>query len=186
MDEAEFQSQFRASGPVTMQAVFARALMPDRDELAEAAAQRAAEGSRAEERELRRMLNAQAGDPLGQLTRAETAAAAPRDEVRDRESKLDIARGRLHRAAEAVVDFRTAADEVMTSSARRSSPHDLLSPAREALAAQRVEHMLAERSARPVEAARRERRPVQQATHGQAAPETPDVGGRGSASDPVC
>jgi hypothetical protein len=155
MDELEFAAQFRPAGPVTVQDVLARQLAPDRTDIEEAARAREAAAAREEAAETRRMLNHQAGDPLGQLTRAEASAGAIRDEVRDLEGRLDEARGRLHRAAEQVVDYRAAADQIMVASVRRSSAPDLLAPAKKALADKRVERMLAERSARPRQQASR-------------------------------
>src|SRR5690348_895908 len=130
MDELEFQAKFRPAGPVTVQDVLARQLAPDRTEIEEAIRAREAAAAREEAAETRRMLNYRAGDPLGQLTRAEASAGAIRDEVRDLENRLEEARGRLHRAAEQVVDFRSAADEVLVASVRRSNAPDLLAPAR--------------------------------------------------------
>jgi hypothetical protein len=149
IDELEFQASFKPSGPVTLQDVLARHLAPDRADLEEAARTREKAAAREEAAETRRMLNYRAGDPLGQLTRAEASAGAIRDEVRDLEGRLEETRGRLHRAAEQVVDYRAAADEIMAASVRRSSAPDLLAPAKKALAEERVERMLAERSARP-------------------------------------
>ena len=68
----------------------------------------------------------------------------------DLESQLEAARGRLNRAAENLVHWSDAAEEVRTAVARRSSVEgDLLAPAKQALAEERVERMLAAAAARP-------------------------------------
>jgi hypothetical protein len=83
------------------------------------------------------------------------AAAEARDRVRALEDQLAEARKVLHRCAEEYVDWQQQA-EIVTATASRSAGDDLLAPAKKVLAEQRVERMLAERSAR---APRRERRP---------------------------
>jgi hypothetical protein len=102
------------------------------------------------------MANRQAGDPIGEVNRCHMAVAACRDEVADLEARLEGARGRLHRAAEQLVDWQAQADQVLAVSAQRSQTPDMLQDAKRVLAEQRVERMLAERSAG---APRRERRP---------------------------
>jgi len=121
--------------------------MPDRAELEQAAAERAAADALAERRETTAMLNALHGNPLAELSRAQQAAAAARDEVNDLEVRLAGARERLRAAAESVVDFGAAADEVLNASARRSSP-DLLQGAREALTDVQLRQMAVARSGR--------------------------------------
>jgi hypothetical protein len=149
MSEADFAASFRPSGPVSVQDVLRRQLAtPDLRELAEESAARAAAEADRERRETLQMLNAANGNPLAELSRAQQVAAAARDEVADLEARLAVARERFRSAAESVVDFGSAADEVLNASARRSSTPDLLAPAKQALAEQRVERMLAERSNR--------------------------------------
>jgi hypothetical protein len=149
VDEVEFARQFRPDGPATVDQVLARALAtPDRAELEQAAAERAAADALAERRETTAMLNALHGNPLAELSRAQQVAAAARDEVADLEARLAVARERFRSAAESVVDFGTAADEVLNASARRSSP-DLLQGAREVLTDYQIRQMAAQRSQAP-------------------------------------
>ena len=133
MDELEFQASFKQSGPPTLGDVFARALLPDRAELEEARAAKAAADALAERNEQLRLANAMAGDPLAELSRAQSATAAARDVVRDLEARLGEAREVLYRAEGNLAAWGGQVDEVMTQVARRSSaPHDLLAPAKAA------------------------------------------------------
>jgi hypothetical protein len=133
MDEMQFQKQFKADGPPTLGDVFARALLPDRAELEEARAAKAAAAALAERREQLSLLNAMNGDPMGELSRAQSATAAARDVVRDLEGKLSEAREVLTRAEGNLSMWGGQVDEVMTQVARRSEAEvDLLAPARRA------------------------------------------------------
>jgi hypothetical protein len=150
VDELELVEQFKPGPATSVAEVLARAAaMPDRDDLVQAAADRAVADARAEQRETQAMLNRMAGDPLGNVSRCQAAVAEARDRVNDLESQLETERGRLHRAAEQLVHWSEAADEVHRSSIQRSDSADLLAPAKQALAEQRVERMLAEVRARP-------------------------------------
>jgi hypothetical protein len=155
MDELEFAAQFRPAGPVTVQDVLTRQLaLPDRRELEQDAADREAAAARAERDETRAMLNATRGDPLGQLSRAQAVVASCRDEVSDLEAQLEVARGRLHRAAESLVDWQDQADEILSVSAQRSRTPDMLAEAKQVAAGLRVDAMLAARSQAPRRAPR--------------------------------
>lgn len=155
MDEFELIEQFKPGAATSVAEVLARAAaMPDRAEIEEAAAERAAADARAEQRETQAMLNRMAGDPIGNVSRCQQAVAEARDQVADLESQLEAARGRLNRAAENLVTWSDAADEVHRASVQRSSRPDLLGPAKQVLAEQRVERMLAERAAHPQQARR--------------------------------
>jgi hypothetical protein len=149
VDELEWAASFRPSGPVSVADVLRRQMAtPDPRELAEEAAARAAAEADQERRETMRMLNAVNGNPLAELSRAQQVAATARDEVADLEARLAVARERFRSAAESVVDFGTAADEVLNASARRSSP-DLLQGARETLTDHQLRQMAAQRSQAP-------------------------------------
>jgi len=149
MDPIEFQAQFVDDGPPTLATIFARALAADRGDLDEA--RRAAEdqAAREERRENLALLNRQAGDPLGQVNRCQLAVSAARDEVNDLRSRLADAEERLARAAGALVDFETEADQVLAASARRSQTPDMLAEAKRVAAELRVEQLLAARSQAP-------------------------------------
>jgi hypothetical protein len=95
------------------------------------------------------MLNRQLGDPFGNVTRCQAAVASCRDEVADLENQLETARGRLHRAAESLVDWQERAGEVQAASVRRSDTADLLLPAKQALTDAQVRRMAAVRSQAP-------------------------------------
>jgi hypothetical protein len=150
MDEFGLIEQFKPGPATSVAEVLARAAaMPDRDELVQAAADRAAADARAERREAEAMLNRMAGDPLGNISRCQAAVSEARDRVTDLENQLEEARGRLSRAAESLAHWSGAAEEVHRASIQRSDPGDLLAPAKQALAEERVERMLAAVRARP-------------------------------------
>jgi hypothetical protein len=133
VNELEFQRQFKADGPPTLGDVFARALLPDRAELEEARAAKAAADALAARNEELALANAMAGDPLAELSRAQTATAAARDVVRDLEARLSEARETLSRAEGNMAAWGGQVDEVMTQVARRSEAEvDLLAPAKAA------------------------------------------------------
>lgn len=160
MDEFGLIEQFRPAPATSVAEVLARAAaFPDRDEIEQAAVERAAADARAEQRETQMMLNRQMGNPLGEVNRCQAAVAECREQVQDLESQLETARGRLNRAAENLVHWSEAAGEVHRASIQRSDPADLLGPAKQALAEQRaeerVERMLAEVRARPARPAGR-------------------------------
>jgi hypothetical protein len=132
MDEAGFIEQFKPAPATTVAEVLGRALVaPDRDEIVQAAAERAAADARAEQRETQMMLNARAGNPLGQVSRYQAVVAECRDRVTDLENQLETERSRLRRATETLAHWSEAAEEV-TATARRSAPADLLTPAKQA------------------------------------------------------
>jgi hypothetical protein len=135
VDEFELIDQFKPGPATSVAEVLARAAAtPDRDELAEAAAERAAADARAEQREQMAMLNRMHGDPLGNVSRCQAAVSELRGEVDDLEEKLQAARSRLNRAAENLVHWSEAADQIHNATARRSNPDDLLAPAKAVLA----------------------------------------------------
>jgi hypothetical protein len=141
MDELEFAAQFRPDGPVSVAQVLARTLAtPDRAELEQDAAERAAAVEAEERRENLRLANYAAGDPLGQASRARAAEASARDEVRDLERRLGDAREVLSRAQSAAVEWGASADEILY--ARRSITPDLAAEAKRVAAEVRVEEML--------------------------------------------
>jgi hypothetical protein len=132
VDEIGFAASFKPSGPVTVQDVLRRQLaMPDRAELEADRRERAEAAAREERAEAMRLANYQFGDPLGQLTRSQMAAAEARDRVRALEDELAEARKVLHRCAEEYVGWQEQAEQV-TATAARSAPHDLLGPAKAA------------------------------------------------------
>jgi hypothetical protein len=150
MDEVGFAESFRPSSPVSVQDVLRRQLAtPDRAELEQAAAERAAADALAERRETTAMLNRMQGDPIGNVSRAQLAVASLRDEEADLTAKLDAVRGRLRQAAEALVDWSATADDVLSATAQRSHTPDLLAPAREALTDHQIRQMAAVRSQAP-------------------------------------
>jgi hypothetical protein len=133
VDEIEFQSQFRPAPATTIGEVLARRLAtPDRDELAENAAAKAAADAAARQREELMLANRAAGDPLGQVSRYQAAVGELRGEVLDLEGKLEAARAKLSRAEGNLIHWGEAADEVRTAVAQRSDTGDLLAPARRA------------------------------------------------------
>jgi chromosome segregation ATPase len=139
-EELEFARQFRPDGPVTVDAVLARQAGPDRDELEEAAAERA-ERDAAEERDAARaMLNYQMGDPIGHLSRATSAVSAARDRVRDLQGQLESAQEVLSRAESNMAERGREVDQVQM--ARRAATPDLLAEAKRAAAAVKVDAML--------------------------------------------
>jgi hypothetical protein len=124
VDQFELIEQFRPAPATWVAEVLARAAaMPDRDDIAEAATERAAAEARAEQRETASMLNRMQGDPIGNVSRAATAVSEARDRVNDLESQLETARGRLTRASESLAHWSGAADEVVAT-ARRSAVTD--------------------------------------------------------------
>ena len=133
MNELEFQRQFRADGPPTLSDVFARAMLPSRAEQEEARAAKAEADALAERNEQLALANAMAGNPLAELSRAQTAAAAARDVVRDLEERLGEAREVLSRAEGNMAAWGSQVEELQANVARRSSAEvDLLAPARKA------------------------------------------------------
>jgi hypothetical protein len=140
VDEAEFQSQFVREGPPTIGDVFARALVPDREDLAAAAADRAEQAATEERRSTLALLNRQHGNPIGELSRATAAAGAARDIVRDLEGQLVDARAVLERAEAARADWAESADRILM--APRAASPDLLAEAKETAARMKVEHDL--------------------------------------------
>src|SRR5512135_2124216 len=98
-DVIEFQRQFVADGPPTLNDILARHAGPDPQEALQLAAERAADDERAERAENMRLMNYQMGNPLGELTRCQMAVASARDRVRDLETQLATAREVLQRAA---------------------------------------------------------------------------------------
>jgi len=92
------------------------------------------------------MANRQMGDPLGNLTRSQMAAAEARERVQALEDQLAEARKVLHRCAEQYVGWQEQA-EVVQAAASRSATHDLPSEAKRVAAEHRVDQMLAQRSA---------------------------------------
>jgi hypothetical protein len=148
MDELEFAQQFAPSGPPTVNDVFRRALMSDRADLEQAAAEKAAADAREAARENMALANRQMGDPLGNVTRAQMAVAEARDKVRALEDQLEAARGVLHRAGEQYVDWQESA-ELVTATASRSAPHNMLDGARKVLTDAQVREMAAVRSQAP-------------------------------------
>jgi hypothetical protein len=133
MDEFGLIESFRPAPATTVAEVLARAAAaPDREEIVQAAADRAAADARAEQREAQMMLNRQMGDPLGNVSRYQAAVAECRDEVQDLEVRLEAARGRLGRASDTLAHWAGQADEVHRASVQRSDPGDLLGPAKAA------------------------------------------------------
>jgi hypothetical protein len=124
MDEFGLIEQFRPDAPTTVAEVLARAAAaPDRTEVEQAAAERAAADARAEQRETTAMLNRMQGDPIGNVSRCQAAVSEARDRVMDLQAQLETAQGRLSRAAEQLAHWSGAADEVMAT-ARRSAVSD--------------------------------------------------------------
>ena len=119
---------------------------PDLDELAEAAAEKAAADARAVQREQLLMANRAAGDPLGQVSRYQAAVSELRGEVMDLETQLEAARGRLNRAARtwctgairrrrSVPPSRGAATRTTCWDRRRRSHAEYVAASRAAIAA---------------------------------------------------
>jgi hypothetical protein len=148
VDEIEFAQQFTPSGPPTVNDVLSRRLAPDWEEIEAARRERASADAAEAARENMALANRQFGDPLGNATRAQMAVAEARDKVRHLEEQLETARGVLHRAAGEYVDWQEQA-EIVTATASRSAPHDLLAGAREALTDHQVRQMAAQRSQAP-------------------------------------
>lgn len=135
ISEAGFAASFRPPPAGSANEVLQRRLAtPDIDELAEAAAERAAANARAEEREQLLAANQSAGDPISMVSRAHAQLAEERDRVRECEAALETARGRLSRAAGNLEHWTAAAEEVRTAVPRRSDTSDLLGPAKAMLA----------------------------------------------------
>ena len=155
MDELSFAAAFKPGPPTSAAEVLARRLAtPDPEELREAVEAKRAADARAELAETRRMINAMNGDPLGQLSLAQSEAASARDVVQDLEEQLSRGRERLQRAAERMVDLGQAADQVLARSVQQSDGADLLAGPRKILAEERVERMLARAAAQPVSRSR--------------------------------
>jgi hypothetical protein len=133
MDEIEFAAQFRPPAAGSLTEVLAKAaVMPDVGELAEAAAAKAAADAATGQREQLLMANRAAGDPIGMVSRCQAQLAEERDRVRDLESQLETARGRLSRAAANLDHWSAEVDAIHTAVARRSDTDDLLAPAKAA------------------------------------------------------
>jgi hypothetical protein len=133
MNELEFQRQFKPDGPPTLGDVFARAMLPDRAEQEEARAAKAAAAALAERNEQLALANAMAGNPLAELSRAQSATAAARDVVRDLEARLSEAREVLSRAEGNMAAWSGQVEELQANVARRSSAEiDVLAPAKAA------------------------------------------------------
>jgi hypothetical protein len=131
VNEAEFQAQFRPGS--TLAAVLAKARVPDRAEQEEKLAAKAAEAARAARNEELALANQAAGNPLAELSRAQTAVGMARDAVRDLEAQLREAREVLSRAEGNVAVWSGQVEELQADVARRSSVEgDLLSPAKQA------------------------------------------------------
>jgi hypothetical protein len=99
---------------------------------AEAEAKRAAALDRAEGLAL---MDRQLGGPLAEISRAQAAAAAARDEIADLESRLAKARGKLDRATGNVEFFASlmqAAHDSVSRMATATGGTDLLAPAKQA------------------------------------------------------
>jgi hypothetical protein len=163
VDEFELIEQFKPAAATSVAEVLARAAAaPDRDEIAEAAAARAAADARAEQRETQAMLNRMAGDPVGNVSRCQAAVSEARDRVADLENQLETARGRLGRVTDQLAHWSGAVDEVMAT-ARRSSDdpleqaqrraHQAFAEHTRALVASRAAGAPRERSRRPFVAA---------------------------------
>ena len=146
MSEIDFAAQFRPPAAASVDAVLQRRrATPDMDELRQAAEEKAAKEAISQAQEARAMMNRAAGNPQGELSRAQHLAGAARDKVRDLEDQLAKARSELHLRAEQVVDFSHAVDEVYAASARRSDD-STFGAAKRAAAAAHVDATLARAS----------------------------------------
>ena len=130
MDELEFAAQFAPQGPPTINDILARRMAPDLEEIEATRREREAAAAREERAERIATANRQMGDPLGNVTRAQMAVAAAREQVTELEGQLEQARGVLHRAAEEYVGWSEQA-EMVTATVSRSGPHDLLGGAKD-------------------------------------------------------
>ena len=127
MDEYELIESFKPAPATTVAEVLARvASVPDRADLAQAAAERAEADARAEVRETRMMLNRRLGNPLGEVSRMQAVVSEMRDRVQAMETELEKERGRLSRASETLAHWSAQADEVYRASVQRSDTDDLL------------------------------------------------------------
>jgi hypothetical protein len=139
MDEIDFLEQFRPAAPTTVAEVLARvASVPDRADLAAAAAERAEADARAERYEARMLANRMTGNPLGEVSRMQAVVSEAREQVQELEGQLEKARDRLSRASETLAHWGEQADEVYRASVQRSDTADLLGPAKETLAGHRA------------------------------------------------
>jgi chromosome segregation ATPase len=153
-DAASWSAQFGPDGLSPVEQALAYSAMEDaRDEAKDRREQAEREAAREDRLEALAFANRQAGDPLGELQRSRAAFAAADDECRDLAAQLAKAQARRDRA-QGNVEFLAARMQEATSLASRSAATDLLSPAKEAMAEarqeaarQRVERMLAARSA---------------------------------------
>jgi hypothetical protein len=147
MDEIDFIEQFKPAAPRSVAEVLARvASVPDRADLAAAAAERAEADARAEQFETRTLLNRRLGNPLGEVSRMQAVVSEAREQVQELEGQLEKARGRLSQASETLTHWSAQADEVYRASVQRSNTADLLAPAKQALAGHR-EYVAASRAA---------------------------------------
>lgn len=132
MDEYGLIESFKPAPAMSVEEVLRRAaLAPDRAEIEQEQAERAAADQRAEQRELTAMLDRAAGSPLQQVTRCQAAVASCREEVDDLEAQLERSRAKLRRAAESLVGWEAEAERVMTA-ARRQSDDPLTQASRRA------------------------------------------------------
>jgi hypothetical protein len=168
MDEISFAASFRPPAASSAADVLARRLAtPDLSELTEDAAARAAAEARAAQRETMLSLNSQMGDPIGHVSRYQAACSELRGEVDDLEAQLTAARGRLNRAAQNLVHWTEAADEIRSIAAQRSDTGDLLAPAKQLLAGHQ-QYLAASRAAVAAVQAGTPRQPRPFAGHGDA------------------
>jgi hypothetical protein len=147
VDEYELIESFKPAPATTVAEVLARvASVPDRADIAAAAAERAEADARADARETRMMLNRRLGNPLGEVSRMQAVVSEIRDRVQAMETELEKERGRLSRASETLAHWSEQADEVYRASVQRSAPDDLLGPAKAILAGHQ-EYVAASRAA---------------------------------------
>jgi hypothetical protein len=160
VDQFELIEQFRPAPATSVAEVLARAAaMPDRDDITEAATERAAAEARAEQRETAAMLNRMQGDPIGNVSRAATAVSEARDRVNDLESQLETARGRLTRASESLAHWSGAADGVIATARRSAATDDPMEQAQRRAHAAFTEITRTKMAARSARAPRRAARP---------------------------
>ena len=135
ISEADFAASFRPPPAGSANEVLQRRLaMPDLDELAEVAAEKAAAGAAAVRREQLIAANAAAGDPFGMVSRTQVQVQEMRGEVTDLEQRLSRAREKLNRGAENLLYWSDQAEEVRRAVARDSDTSDLLAVPKAVLA----------------------------------------------------
>lgn len=132
MSGADFAASFRPPPGSADEVLKRRLATPDIGELAESAEAKAAADAAAGQREQLLMANRAAGDPIGMVSRCQAELAEERDRVRDLETQLETARGRLSRAAANLDHWAAEVDAVHAAVARRSDTGDLLAPAKAA------------------------------------------------------